>query len=91
MVRGLETIVRLTVLEARRRRISLAALLGGLAFLLIFGIAVYLIHHESMGRGMPLARARIQLEMLTLAGLYAANFLIAATAVSFPWIPFPER
>lgn len=84
MVRDLETIVRLTVLEARRRRISLAALLGGLAFLLIFGIAVYLIHHESMGRGMPLARARIQLEMLTLAGLYAANFLIAATAVLLP-------
>ena len=84
MVRGLETIVRLTVLEARRRRISLAALLGGLAFLLIFGIAVYLIHHESMDRGMPLARARIQLEMLTLAGLYAANFLIAATAILLP-------
>jgi len=84
MVRGIETIVRLTVLEARRRRISLAALLGGLAFLLIFGIAVYLIHHESMARGMALARARIQLEMLTLAGLYAANFLIVATAILLP-------
>ena len=84
MVRGLETIVRLTVLEARRRRISLAALVGGLAFLLIFGTAVYLLHHESMARGMPLARARIQLEMLTLAGLYAANFLIVATAILLP-------
>jgi Cu-processing system permease protein len=84
MVRGLETIVRLTILEARRRRISLAALLGGLAFVLIFGIAVYLIHREGMGRGIPLARARIQLEMLTLAGLYAANFLIVAAAILFP-------
>lgn len=84
MVGGLETIARLTFLEARRRRISLAALVGGLALVLIFGIAVYLIHRESVASDIPLARARIQLEMLTLAGLYAANFLIVAAAILLP-------
>lgn len=84
MVRGLETIARLTLLEARRRRISLAALVGGLALVLIFGIAVYVIHRESVALDVPLVRARIQLEMLTLAGLYAANFLIAAAAILLP-------
>lgn len=84
MIGGLETIARLTFLEARRRRISLAALVGGLALVLIFGIAVYLIHRESVASDIPLARARIQLEMLTLAGLYAANFLIVAAAILLP-------
>lgn len=84
MVGGLETIATLTLLEARRRRISLAAFVVGVAFVLIFGIAVYVIHRESIAADMPLARVRIQLEMLTLAGLYAANFLIVAAAILLP-------
>lgn len=81
---GLGTIVSLTLLEARRRRVSVAALLGGLAFLLIFAAAVYLMHREHMDQATPLARARIQFETLTLAGLYAADFLVAAAAILLP-------
>ena len=84
MVGGLGTITGLTLLEARRRRISLAALVGGLALVFIFGIAVYVIHRESVALHRPLVQARIQLEMLTLAGLYAANFLIVAAAILLP-------
>lgn len=81
---GLGTIASLTLLEARRRRTSLAALLGGLAFVLIFAAAVYLMHREHMHQATALVRARIQLETLTLAGLYAANLLVAAAAVLLP-------
>lgn len=81
---GLGTIARLTLLETRRRRASLAVLLGGLAFLLIFAAAVYLMHREHLDHGTPLARAHIQFETLTLAGLYVANFLISAAAILLP-------
>jgi Cu-processing system permease protein len=83
-VRGLLTIAGLTLLEAKRRRISFAALLGGAAFVLIFAIAVYFIHREQLDRGTPFASARVQLEALTLAGLYAANLLVAAAAILLP-------
>ena len=83
-MRGLLTIARLTLLEARRRRIWLAALLTGAAFVLIFAVAVYFIHREQLDRAAPLASARIQLAALTIAGLYAANLLVAAAAVLLP-------
>lgn len=83
-MRGLLTIARLTLLEAKRRRISLAALLGGAAFVLIFAVAVYFIHGEQLDRATPFVSARVQLEALTLAGLYAANLLVAAAAVLLP-------
>lgn len=83
-VRGLLTIATLTLLEARRRRISLAALLGGAAFVAIFAVAVHFIHGEQVNRATPFALARVQLEALTLAGLYASNLLVAAAAVLLP-------
>ncbi len=84
-VRGLQTIAGLTLLEARRRRITLAAFLGGLAFVLIFAVAVHFIDRSLVARGARAAlQARVQLQMLTLAGLYAANFLVMAAAVLLP-------
>lgn len=83
-MRGLLTIARLTLLEARRRRIWLAALLTGAAFVLIFAVAVYFIHREQLERSAPFASARIQLAALTMAGLYAANLLVAAAAILLP-------
>lgn len=85
MVRGILEIARLTWLEARRRRISLAALSGGLAFLLVFGIAVHFIHPAPLYRGPALRlQERIHLQLLSLAGLYAVNFLVAAIAILLP-------
>ncbi len=83
---GLLTIAHLTWLEARRRRIVLAALLCGLGFLLVFAVAVYFIHHNRHAAGPPpsILQQQIQLQALTLAGLYAVNFLVVALAVMLP-------
>jgi ABC-type transport system involved in multi-copper enzyme maturation permease subunit len=81
-VRGILTIAYLTWLEARRRRIVLAALLCGLAYLLVFGTAFYFV---PAGRG-PLndLATRVQLQSMALLGLYGVNFLVAAFAVMLP-------
>jgi hypothetical protein len=42
-MQGLLAIAQLTWLEARRRRIVLAALICGVVFLLVFAVAVYFI------------------------------------------------
>jgi Cu-processing system permease protein len=82
-VNAILTIAQLTWLEARRRRIALAAVLCGLAFLLVFGIALFFMPPRPLtGAGVVLAR--IQLQMMTLAGLYVANFLVVAFAVMLP-------
>lgn len=83
--RGVIEIARLTWLEARRRRISLAALLGGLAFLLVFALAIRFIHPAAIYRGAASQlQERIHLQLLTLAGLYAVNALVAAVAILLP-------
>ncbi len=72
-------IARLTFLEAARRRILLAALLLGIAFLILFGVGFHFINKES---GVPdagnpadmLVRNQIY-NFLTMSGLYAVNFL----------------
>jgi ABC-2 type transport system permease protein len=80
---GLLAVARLTLHEALRRRILMAALIGGAAFLLLFGIGLHFIVREN-GGSMTLVERRVFLNMLTLAGLFAANFLIVMTAVLLP-------
>lgn len=71
------TIARLTFQEAARRRILLAALLLGIAFLVIYAIGFHYISIEledpETGPGM-LQRNEIH-NFLFMAGLYAVNFL----------------
>ncbi len=74
-------IARLTFLEASRRRILLAALLLGVAFLILYGVGFYFITHEGLpDTGDPLDRVlRTQAyNFLANAGLYAVNFLSLA-------------
>jgi Cu-processing system permease protein len=73
------TIMRLTFLEAARRRIALAAVLLGAAFLVLYAIALYFLVNNT---GLPAATdpagslLRNQVfNFLSLAGLYAVNFL----------------
>jgi ABC-type transport system involved in multi-copper enzyme maturation permease subunit len=82
-MRRLIVIVHLTLHEALRRRILMAALIGGAAFLLLFGIGLHFIVREN-GGSMTLVERRVFLNMLTLAGLFAANFLTVMTAVLLP-------
>src|ERR671923_234410 len=76
---ALLTITRLTFLEAARRRIALAAFLLGVAFLILYAVALYFVIHQSSGLpsgGVPQNLLRQQiLNFLSLMGLYAVNFL----------------
>jgi len=84
-MQGLLTIAHLTWLEARRRRIVLAALICGLGFLAVFAVAVYFMNRQLAPAGAAsLLRRQMQLQVLTLVGLYAVNFLTAALAVMLP-------
>jgi ABC-type transport system involved in multi-copper enzyme maturation permease subunit len=79
------TIARLTLHEALRRRILTAALIAGAGFLALYGLGLHLILKESSTRGnMNLIERRIFLNVMTLAGLYAANLLTVMTAVLLP-------
>ncbi len=72
----------LTLREAFRRRLVLAAFGLGAAFLTLFGLALFLIHRALVGAGLP--DPQIQEEItgfFLLAGLYVANFLIVMAAV----------
>jgi len=77
-------IARLTFLEAIRRRILLSAFLLGIAFLALYGLGFYLMRTE-IGSQRPstdsisatLLKSGID-NFLTLAGLYAVNFLAIA-------------
>ena len=82
---GLLIIAQLTWLEARRRRIVLAALLCGLAFLLVFALSVYFAQRYGTPAGqVSLLQEQMQFQVVTLAGLYAVNFLVVAIAVMLP-------
>ncbi len=76
-------IARLTFLEAVRRRILLAAFLLGVAFLLLYSFGFYMMQHEVTRPGSNTEVGSAILKggldnFLTLAGLYAVNFLAIA-------------
>ena len=76
-------IARLTFLEAVRRRILLAAFLLGVAFLLLYSFGFYMMRQEVTRPGATSEVGSALLKngidnFLTLAGLYAVNFLAIA-------------
>ena len=77
------TIMRLTFLEAQRRKLFWAVGLMSLAFLIIFGVGYYFTYRDFMrfstatGQGQFLEAS----SFLTLAGLYVVNFLSVLLAV----------
>jgi Cu-processing system permease protein len=72
-------IMRLTFLEAARRRIALAAVVLGTAFLVLYGVALYFLINRT---GLPpadnpaniLVRSQV-FNLLSVLGMYAVNFL----------------
>lgn len=78
------TIAKLTFREAIRRRIVLAALLLGLAFLIIFGLGFHYIQADLMTSRttrLPAETVRAQAyNLIMMAGLYVVNFLTIAIA-----------
>lgn len=89
---GIITIAHLTLHEVRGRRVALAALILGVAFLAIFAIGFNYIYSDVTGATSPTSPTspipRIQydiaLNFIVMAGLYAVNFLIVMMAVLTP-------
>ena len=82
---GVLSVARLTWLEARRTRMTLAAVICALLFLTVFGLAVYFLFPSwSSATARPLFARQMQLAFLTIAGLYVANFLVIAVSVMLP-------
>ncbi len=83
-MRGIFTIAGLTLHEAVRRRILTATLVCGSAFLLLYGIGVHFIARDMIRHGAALIQQKMFLTFITLAGLYAVNFLTVMTSVLLP-------
>jgi ABC-type transport system involved in multi-copper enzyme maturation permease subunit len=81
---GLLTIAALTLHEARRRKILLATLGCGLAFLVMFAIGFTFIGRDIERHAVPLLQRRMMLVFFTMAGLYGVNVLMVVTAVLLP-------
>jgi len=79
-VRAVLTVAHLTLAEARRRRILAAALLLGSAFVAVFAIGLHFIARDIRAHANP-AQQLIALSMVSMAALYAANFLVVMTSV----------
>jgi ABC-type transport system involved in multi-copper enzyme maturation permease subunit len=82
-MRHVLTIARLTLQEAARRKILVAALIAGLAFLTLYGVGLHFML-KTEGGGATILERRVMLNVLTLAGLYAASLLTIMTAVLLP-------
>ena len=83
-VRAILTIARLTLKEAARRRVVLAAVICGLAFLALFATGFFFIERDMSKPGQAVPPQRMFLHFVTLAGLYAAQFLGVMAAVLVP-------
>src|SRR5262245_34745943 len=84
-MRPILTVLHLTLTEARRRRIVTAALLCATAFLIVYASAVFFARRgmDAVAR-MPFVQRQALLMALTLAGMYATNFLSVLFAVLLP-------
>jgi len=83
-MRGTLTIGRLTWLEARRRKIALAAVICGLVFLAVYATAAFFAHRSVAQGAVSIVEQRIMFQTLFQAGLYVVNFLVIACAVLLP-------
>ncbi len=78
-------VAHLTLHEALRRRVLLAALIGGVAFLALYAIGFTFIVRDMAGEvKTTLVEKRFACTALTLAGLYAVNLLSVMSAVLLP-------
>src|SRR5689334_8782318 len=76
-------VAQLTLAEARRRRIVTAALLCALAVLAVFTTGVFFAA-SPRSRPATFIERQIMFTVLTMAGLYASNFLSVLFAVLLP-------
>ena len=85
-MKAILTIAHLTLHEALRKRVLLAAVLIGAAFLALYAVGFHVLV-GGFGRetgALAVAKHRFVTAFFTLAGLYAANFLVVMSAVLLP-------
>jgi ABC-type transport system involved in multi-copper enzyme maturation permease subunit len=78
------TIAHLTLFEARRKRIVTAAMLCGAAFLTVFALGLFGVFNDLMRKQVTFIERQTTVLLLTVAGLYAVNFLSVLFAVLLP-------
>ncbi len=85
-MRTLLTIVWMTIHEAVRRRILAASLVCGAGFLAVFATGLHFIMLDiaRQSGAVSVVQRAVMLNFLTLAGLYAVNFLTVMSAVLLP-------
>ncbi len=85
-MQALLTIVWMTIHEAVRRRILTASLVCGAGFLAVFSIGLHFIMLDIAKHSgvVSVVERATMLNFLTLAGLYAVNFLTVMSAVLLP-------
>lgn len=80
MARAVPIIARLTIRETQRRRLLWVGALMGLGFLVIFGLGFHFVYAD-IQRTLSPDEFQLPLLFLTLAGLYATNFLVIVVSV----------
>lgn len=80
-MRSVLEIARLTLAAAARRRVAAAAAALGATFLLLFAVGLHFIVRDARAQDVPAAALSAGLSFVVLAGLYAANFLVAMISV----------
>ena len=78
------TIALLTLREAVRKRILIAAAVLGCAFLVLYAVGFHFIAKDMRGPGVAALMRQLQLNFFTLAGLYTVNFLGLMATVLLP-------
>lgn len=86
VMRSILVMIHLTLHEAMRRRVLLAVLVCGLAFLTLYGIGLHFVERDLARHADAMSRLqhRTMISFFILAGLYAVNFLTIMTAVLLP-------
>jgi ABC-type transport system involved in multi-copper enzyme maturation permease subunit len=78
------TIAHLTISEARRRKIVMAALVCAAAFLIVFSVAVFFAVADLRKTARTFLERQGFLTLMAVTGLYASNFLSVLFAVLLP-------
>jgi ABC-type transport system involved in multi-copper enzyme maturation permease subunit len=80
MLYNIANIAQLTIRETQRRRLLWIGFIMGLAFLAIFGLGFHFIYQD-VTQSLEASELEFPFLFLTLAGLYATNFLVILVAV----------
>jgi Cu-processing system permease protein len=83
-MRDILTIAQLTLAEARRRRIVTAALICAGAFLAFFLTAAFFVDYDADANATSFIERQASFLFLSLAGLFASNFLSVLFALMLP-------